>query len=186
LLESKVRFFSYTISIFLASGMVNPIALSLLSKDPLILMLSHYSLFTSGAILGYFGFRGNVWRPIAYTGLIPPVLFHLPVLFVYSALYPTWTLADYTAMLLGGFLLGAGLKRMRILEKITIFVLYMIGDTLLAVLLVLGYPVYSPPLVQFSPFTTGQFYGVAYVMFLIMNSILFGVIGYVFKKFLSI
>jgi TctA family transporter len=74
---------------------------------------------------------------------------------------------------------------MRILEKITIFVLYMIGDTLLAVLLVLGYPVYSPPLVQFSPFTTGQFYGVAYVMFLIMNSVLFGVIGYVFKKLLS-
>ncbi|WP_252896619.1 DUF1404 family protein [Metallosphaera hakonensis] len=97
----------------------------------------------------------------------------------------SWTFVDYASMILGGLLLGGTLKQIGNVIKGALFVLYMIGDTTLGVLLILGYPVYSPPDVPFSPYTVSQLVEVSYLMFGIMNAILFGVLGYTLRKLLN-
>ncbi|MCY0859239.1 MAG: DUF1404 family protein [Sulfolobaceae archaeon] len=176
----KSKFFIY-IPILLLIATLNPLVLSYIRVTPVALMLAHYSLFASGLLLGYGLLKGSKFGLI---GVIPAIVFHYPELFVLSAINPFVTAIDFTFMFLGGLLLGSSLKAIGYWLKVTLFVLYMIGDTALAVLFVAYFPIYSPPAVPFSPYTTGEFVLLGYIMFAIMNGILAYVMVDILRKLL--
>ncbi|BCS92308.1 MAG: hypothetical protein MjAS7_0916 [Metallosphaera javensis (ex Sakai et al. 2022)] len=183
MLNSKSKLFYVVSSLVIIVITVNPFTLQALPRNPLVLMLSHYSLYFAGILAGLGLFRFN--KLLAIPAVIPPIMFHLPYFFVESGINLYWTFLDYSTMVAGGLLLGGTIRQMGKVMKGSLFVLYMIGDTTLAVLLILGFPVYSPPAVPFSPYSVGQLVDVSYLMFGIMNVILFGVIGYTLKKLLE-
>ncbi|MEM3346614.1 MAG: DUF1404 domain-containing protein [Metallosphaera sp.] len=180
-LKSKIFFLSSSFVIIVLT--VNPYTLSLLPRDPVVLMVSHYTLYLAGVIAGYSLFRFS--KLFVIPAVIPPIIFHLPYFFVESGINLGWTFIDYLSMVVGGVLLGGALRKAGTFTKALLFVLYMVGDTTLAVLLILGFPVYSPPVIQFSPYTPDQLVIVSYVMFGVMNVILFVVVGYTLRKLLS-
>lgn len=183
LLNSKSKVFYVMASVALIVLTVNPFTLEALPKNPLVLMASHYSLYFAGALAGLGLFRFN--KLLAIPAVIPPIIFHLPYFFVESGVSLPWTFLDYSLTVVGGILLGGSMRQMGKIMKGSLFVLYMIGDTTLAILLILGFPVYSSPTVPFSPYSTTQLVEVSYLMFGIMNAILFGVLGYTLKKLLE-
>ncbi|MEM0278899.1 DUF1404 family protein, partial [Metallosphaera sp.] len=54
-LKSKIFFLSFSFVIIVLT--VNPYTLSLLPRDPVVLMVSHYTLYLAGVIAGYSLFR---------------------------------------------------------------------------------------------------------------------------------
>ncbi|QKR01044.1 DUF1404 domain-containing protein [Metallosphaera tengchongensis] len=179
--KSKLPFLILSFLIVVIS--VNPITISFLPKNPLVLMASHYALYFAGILAGASLLRLN--KAFVIPAVVPPIIFHFPFFFVQSGINLAWTFTDYSTMVVGGVLLGAALRSAGKLIKSSLFVLYMVGDTTLAILLVLGFPVYSPPSVIFSPYSVSQFYDVSYFMFGVMNLILFVVLGYTLRKLLN-
>lgn len=167
-LKRKSVFFYISFVLLLLS--LNPVTLSYIKVDPIPLMLAHYSIFASGTLIGYMFIESS--RKLGLVGVLPAIIFHYPTLFALSAIQPTITFLDFSSICIGGMLIGASLKAIGYWGRFTLFALYMIGDTALAVIFVAGYPIYSEPSVPFSPYQTGEFVTLGYIMFLIMNVIL--------------
>ncbi|BCU66730.1 hypothetical protein HS7_01670 [Sulfolobales archaeon HS-7] len=143
-------------------------------------MASHYLTFSAGITLSFYYIKLNKY--IGLIGVVPAIVFHLPYFFCLSAAHSSWTYTDFTLMFMGGLLLGSSIRDFSNSMRISLFILYMIGDTLLAVLFVIGSPLYSSQVIPFSPYSPGQFLDTGILMFGVMNTILAYILIYFFRK----
>lgn len=165
-------------SIILVLAFVNPFVENIMFENEGVFMASHYALAIAGGLLGYYFFSKKSY--LAYLGSLVIVIWHLPPLFVLGGGILAFRALDEISLFLGGFLIGTAEKQMRLIEKLLLFVLWMIGDTTLAVVLVIQYPFYTSPPLPFSPYPATQEPITGYVMIISMTAIL----GFlVFKAF---
>ncbi|BCU71009.1 DUF1404 domain-containing protein [Stygiolobus caldivivus] len=166
------------VSIILTLAFINPIVEELMFSEEPVFMASHYALVFAGALVGYYYWGKNIRLSLlGYLGAVLVVVWHLPQLFVLGGAEVPFRALDELSLFLGGALLGIGVRNMRLIEKLLLLVLWMIGDTTLAVVLIISYPFYTiPP----SPYTLSQEPLTGYVMVIAMTFVL----GYlVFKGF---
>ncbi|BFH72351.1 DUF1404 domain-containing protein [Sulfurisphaera javensis] len=164
--------------IVLILAFVNPLVEEIMFNQEGVFMASHYALAIAGGLLGYYYFSGKNY--FAYLGSLLIVLWHLPPLFVLGGGVLLFRILDEISILAGGFLIGIAVRQMKLIEKILLFVLWMLGDTTLAVVLVIQYPFYTSPPLSYSPYPAYEEPITGYVMIIAMTAIL----GYlVFKAF---
>lgn len=161
-----------------------PQTLAYIPYSPLVLMMTHYSLFTSGFILSYLYLRFNKW--IGLLGILPVVTFHLPYFFSLSGAFLSWTFLDYASMFLSGVLIAQSVRGFSRKANAALFILYMIGDTVLSILFILGYPAYTSEEIPFSPYSPGQLVDTGIAMLIIMNAVMAYVLIYFLKRILGV
>jgi hypothetical protein len=166
------------ISLVLALSFINPFTEEVMFSEEPVYMASHYALAFAGAILGYYYFSPFSRNFYSYIGSLLIVLWHLPTFFTLGGGDPLFRALDEISIITGGFLIGVGAHKMKLIEKILLLVLWMLGDTTLAVVLVISYPFYLPP-----PYPLSQEPITGYVMVIAMT----GVLGFiVYKGFKSL
>jgi hypothetical protein len=160
-----VRLAKILVAIALVGLFVNPWAQSLMYTDPLPYMLSHYALYTSGMLLGTYLRR--IPRYVAPLGALPPVVWHLPSMFTLGGVDGSFRLLDHLTMFSGGLLMGSYVSSSGAVTKVILFALYMVGDTYLAIVFLLGGAAYTVD----SPYSPGQFSTLGLAMLILMNII---------------
>ncbi|MCG2887966.1 MAG: DUF1404 domain-containing protein [Sulfolobales archaeon] len=169
-------------SIVFALAVVNPFVEALYIDSPTPLMVSHYALAFGGGLIGYYYFRARK-SFLAYLGSLIIVVWHYPDLYVLSAVDLLFRAADSLTVFVAGFLIGASVHSMRYVEKLALLILWLIGDTTLAVALLASYPFYSNPPVPYSPWTPGSEQLTGFVMMAIMMGILGFILFKAFRQF---
>ncbi|QKR00895.1 DUF1404 domain-containing protein [Metallosphaera tengchongensis] len=158
------------VSLLLIALFVNPLVESLQSVNPIVFMLDHYAMFLSGSLLGYRYFKGSV---LTFSlGSFLAVFWHVPLFFDLAGSYISYRLICEATLVLGGVLAGSYIPRMNLTTKVTSLALYMLGDSLLSIFFILGYPQYSSqdfPLLSWGP---SQLPAVGITMFVVMNLVL--------------
>lgn len=170
------------ISILLLALALNPLTEGQEYLSPLPYMLSHYAVVASGILLGYNYLKGNYYK--LAVGVVPVVLWHLPFYFALGASSPSWRIVLEVSIFLGGVLIGSSLKQVGRWVKVSLFVLYMLGDTVLSILFILESPLYSDVDYSFSPYSPPSLPTTGIAMVVVMNVVLAIVIYLAFKDIL--
>lgn len=170
------------ISIFLLVLSVNPLTEEAEFYSPLPYMLSHYALVSSGVLLGYSYLKGNKYNLLL--GILPVVLWHLPYYFALGASSLGWRIVLELSIFLGGILIGSSLGVTPKWGKVALFVLYMLGDTVLSILFILESPSYTNLFYPFSPYSPSTLPTTGIAMVVVMNVVLAVVIYLAFKDIL--
>lgn len=154
----------------LVASFINPFTERIEFASPLVFMFSHYALFAAGLILGYtlLGLRKWVW----VAGVVVAVFWHLPGPFALSAGLPSFRAVEEVTMLLGGLLMGSNIKTMKQVTKLTLTVLWVVGDTALSVLFIGEPTLYSHSKIAYSPYRPSAFPITGVAMVLWMNAVL--------------
>ncbi|BCS92383.1 DUF1404 domain-containing protein [Metallosphaera javensis (ex Sakai et al. 2022)] len=173
----------FGLALVLAVTGLNPVTESAEFHSATVYMLSHYVVVASGFIFGYTILRSD-WK-FAVIGVIPVVFWHLPLPFSLGAGVLKFRILLDTSLFLGGFLLGSSIRSLPQWSKITLFALYMLGDTLLSILLLIGSPEYSNKVYPFSPYTPESLPLAGISMIIVMNVILATVIYIAFRSVLK-
>ncbi|AWR99110.1 DUF1404 domain-containing protein [Metallosphaera hakonensis] len=169
-------------SLILIIVSVNPFTEKLEFSSPVIYMLSHYALVSSGFILGHAILKTKwYFMPV---GLTPIAFWHLPLPFALGATYIGLRIVLEITIFLGGFLAGSSIWALPQWGKISLFILYMIGDTALSILFIVESPLYSNRLYPFSPYPPSSLPLAGIAMIVVMNLILATVIYVMFKNLL--
>lgn len=169
-------------SIIMIVLVINPIVEPYYFTNPTPLMASHYALALSGGLIGYYYFRMKKSFP-AYIGSAIILAWHDPTLYVMSSIYYPYRALDAITVFLSGFLIGASVHSMRYAEKLALLVLWLIGDSTLAVALLVAYPFYSNPPIAFAPWSPASEQLTGFVMMAIMMGILGFILFKSFKQF---
>lgn len=148
---------------------INPITESLEPSYEALYMAIHYVLYIGGFLLGYKAFRGSAIYLIP--GIIIPVFWHIPLFFNIAASNLYIRLIEDLSLFLGGLLAGSTMQSLNNAVKIILFVLWMAGDSVLSVLLIVGWPPYSNQVYPFSPFAISEELPTGLTMFGIMTVI---------------
>ncbi len=104
-------------------------------------------------------------------GIALPVLWHVPLFFALAGAYLPWRIANDLTLFLGGISAGMTVYKMSNVLKVLLFVLWMSGDSVLSVVLIVGLPAYSNRAYPFSPFPVSQEPVTGLVMFGIMTAV---------------
>jgi len=166
--------------IILILAFVNPVVEEIMFNQEGVFMASHYALAFAGGLIGYYYFSGKNY--LAYIGALLILLWHVPELFVLGGGTALFRALDEISLFAGGFLIGTAVQSMKLIEKILLFVLWMLGDTTLAVVLVITYPFYTSPPLSFSPYPANEEPITGYVMIIAMTIILGFLIFKAFKN----
>ncbi|TRM95892.1 hypothetical protein DJ527_13155, partial [Sulfolobus sp. F1] len=129
------------LSVALIVIFVNPVMEVLQGINPIIYMLDHYALYLAGLIFGSKFFKGSIHTLIL--GVIPAIFWHYPLFFDLAGASITFRLLCEATLFLGGLLAGSFIPVASLRSKVILFALYMLGDTLLSIFFILGYPQYS-------------------------------------------
>ncbi|QKQ99184.1 DUF1404 domain-containing protein [Metallosphaera tengchongensis] len=156
------------IALILLIFSINPYTeLKEFSLEPLF-MATHYLLFISGFLLmerrtlpGYL-----VSLSIALVGL-----WHVPLLYALAASSPAYRAMNDLSLFSAGILGGGATSRLSTAVKLFLFILWMSADSVLSVILIVGWPPYSDEVYPFSPFSINQELSTGLVMFGIMTVI---------------
>lgn len=170
------------LGLILAVVGLNPATEELEFHSATAYMLSHYAVVSSGSILGYLLLR-NDWK-FSVIGVVPVIFWHLPLPFSLGAGILEFRVLLDVSLLLGGFLLGSSIHALPQWSKISLFALYMLGDTVLSILLVIGSPEYSNKVYPFSPYSPESLPLAGIFMIVAMNVILATVIYLAFRSVL--
>jgi hypothetical protein len=154
----------------LAIVFINPFTEGVEFTSPLVFMFSHYALFAAGLILGYTLF--SVERRVWVIGAIVAVIWHIPQPFALSAGLQSFRAIEEATMILGGLLMGSNIKTMRQITKLTLTVLWLVGDTTLSVLFIGKPTLYSHSSIAYSPYQPSGFPITGVAMVLWMNAVL--------------
>ncbi|MEM0113910.1 MAG: DUF1404 domain-containing protein [Metallosphaera sp.] len=159
---------------------INPFVENLQSVNPVVFMLDHYAMFFAGSIIGYKMFKGSI---LALTlGSFVAVFWHIPLTFALAASDLPIRLICEVTLFLGGILAGSYIPRMSLAVKVTSLALYMLGDTFLSILFIIGSPEYSNvdfPYLKWGPSSLPL---VGVTMFVVMNLVLVYVIVRVMRN----
>ncbi|BCS92609.1 hypothetical protein L3N51_02427 [Metallosphaera sp. J1] len=149
---------------------LNPVTEGLQFSNPVVFMLDHYAMFFAGSVIGYKMFRGSLASLVM--GAIIAVFWHFPLPFDLAATNIAIRLICEATLFLGGILAGSYIPKMSLTVKITSLALYMLGDTFLSILFIIGNPLYTNvdfPSMQWGPSSLPL---VGIVMFVVMNLVL--------------
>lgn len=161
---------------------INPITEALDSKYEALYMAMHYVLYTGGFILGYVGFRGS--KVYLIPGIVIPVFWHIPYFYNLGGAYLSVRIIEDISLYLGGLVMGSTIHGLNNATKTILFVLWMMGDSVLSVLLIAGWPPYSNQVYPFSPFSVEDGFWTGIVMFVIMTVIfVYIIIGFIRTMF---
>ena len=164
----------------LVFAFVNPFVEEIMFNQEGVYMASHYALALAGGLIGYYYFSGRNY--FAYIGSLLIVIWHIPQLFVLGGGIALFRALDEISIFAGGFLIGTAVRDMKLVEKILLFVLWMLGDTTLAVILVISYPFYTSPPLPYSPYPSSEEPITGYVMVVAMTAILAFLLFKAFKN----
>lgn len=159
--------------LFLIVG-INPITEALEPKYEMLYMAMHYVLYIGGFLLGYKVFKGSAFYLIP--GIIIPIFWHIPFFFNLGGAYIDIRIVEDLSLYIGGFLTGLTLEDLNNVIKIFLFILWMAGDTVLSVILIVGWPPYSNQVYPFSPFNISEQLYTGLIMFGIMTIVFIYVI----------
>jgi hypothetical protein len=133
-------------------------------------MLDHYALYAAGVIIGYKMFKGSIYS--FFIGIIPAVFWHLPYFFALAAAFIEFRALCELTLFIGGVLAGSYIYKMSLTVRIISLAVYMLGDTLLSIFFILGYPQYSNAVYPFLSWSSGELPAVGIAMLIVMNLIL--------------
>lgn len=162
---------------------VNPYVENLMYYDPLLYMLSHYSIFAAGIILGYKFLRANQFY--FYLGILPAAFWHLPYPFLLGASFLNFRILSEITLFLGGISVGSSLKAVTFRIKIAFLTLWMFADTYLSVIFILGNDDYTSLAYSFSKYLPEQLPIVGIAMLILMNVIIAYVIYIYIRGYLK-
>jgi len=168
------------LSIILLIITLNPFVEELGFSNVIPYMLSHYSLFSAGALLGY---KRRSFMSSIYSILVSCIivsLLHYPTLFYLGGTNLYFRILDNILLVLSGFLVGSSLELISSTLKFLLLGLWMLGDTYLSVIF-MGFP---EAYVK-GPYTPEQYYTLGIIMFVIMNAVAVYLIILYFNKLLS-
>ncbi|WP_216604200.1 DUF1404 domain-containing protein [Acidianus sp. RZ1] len=132
-------------------------------------MAMHYVLFIAGFILGYKIFKGS--GLFILLGIASAVFWHTPLFFNLGGAVLWIRIIEDSSLFFGGMFAGLSISSLNNAVKVLLFVLWMAGDSVLSVILIVGWPPYSNEVYPFSPFSEGQELLTGLVMFGIMTVI---------------
>jgi len=163
--------------LILIAASVNPWVEYLMYRDPVPYMLSHYALYVAGFIVG----NRYLYMPtyLIPLGVLPLVMWHTPTLFILGGTVALFRVIDHVTMFLGGIVAGSCTRGLSVMAKIILFALYMLGDTYLAIIYLLGGEAYASP---YSPYEAGDFLTLGLTMLIIMNIITAYVVFSILRK----
>jgi|BEDMetMinimDraft_2_1075160.scaffolds.fasta_scaffold33561_1 Protein of unknown function (DUF1404). len=178
-----IRFKRYTadflVAVLFIVIFVNPYVENLMYYDPLLYMLSHYSIYAAGLILGYRFLKTN--QIYFYLGIVPAAIWHLPYPFILGASNFYYRLLSEVTLFFGGISTGSSINSVSFKTKITFLTLWMVGDTYLSILFLLGTKEYTKLVYNFSYYLPQQLPIVGISMLILMNLVIAYVI-YVYVK----
>ncbi|WP_338604363.1 DUF1404 domain-containing protein [Sulfolobus tengchongensis] len=177
--DQKITLKPLILPIILLVIAINPFVESIEFYEPAVYMISHYLVYFSGIYIGYRYFKGDLISLIL--GLIPPIIWHLPYFFALGAAFITFRAILEITLLVGGILAGSTIKYMKFYLKVTLFALWMLGDTALAIIFIVSLPIYSNLDFKFSPYSPSSLPLAGVSMFIAMNVFL----GYVLAKYIK-
>ncbi|AAK42781.1 DUF1404 domain-containing protein [Saccharolobus solfataricus] len=177
--DEKITFRPLVLPIVLLAIAVNPFTEGLEFYSPAIYMISHYLVYFSGIFVGYKYFKGDIISLIL--GLIPPILWHLPYFFAIGAAFITYRAILEITLLTGGILVGSSIRYVKFYLKVTLFALWMLGDSALAIIFIVSSPLYSNIVYKFSPYSPSTLPIAGVAMFIAMNVFL----GYVIARYIK-
>jgi hypothetical protein len=148
---------------------VNPYTEIMEFKYQWLFMTTHYLLYIAGFVLSYKIMRGSILYLIP--GIILPVFWHLPQFFALAGAYIIWRILNDSTLFIGGMFAGMTITKLSNAIKVLLLVLWMSGDSVLSVILIVGWPPYSNQVYPFSPFPVSQEIYTGIVMFGIMTAI---------------
>lgn len=183
-LRPKSLIKSLILPVILIILFINPYVEGLMSKDPTPYMMSHYALYASGIILGYYFMRAP--RKIGFLGIVPAIAWHIPLLFALGASDPLFRFIDFMTLILGGFLLGSIISYLSLTTRIALFALWMTGDTYLSILFLINSPDYSNLSIPYSPYSPSQFSTLGIIMLLVMNLLAVYIVFIMLRKYMEL
>ncbi|QKR00270.1 DUF1404 domain-containing protein [Metallosphaera tengchongensis] len=161
---------------------VNPITEELEFRVALVYMLSHYSLVSSGFLIGFALLRSSWYNLIV--GAVPIAFWHLPFPFALGASFLLFRVMTDVSLFLGGLLVGSTIHSVPQWVKITLLSLYMLGDTVLSVIFIIADPLYSQKDFHFLLYPPSSLPIVGVAMILVMNVVVAIVVYLSFKSIL--
>jgi hypothetical protein len=183
ILRDKLTKKSLIIPVLFLIVAVNPVTELLEPRYEALYMAMHYVLYIGGFVLGYIGFRGS--KIYLIPGIIIPVFWHIPYFFNLGGAYLCLRIVEDLSLYLGGLVMGSTIHELNNAIKAILFVLWMMGDSVLSVILIVGWPPYSNQVYPFSPFSISEEFWTGLIMFGIMTVIfiyiILGFIRTVFK-----
>ncbi|MEM0173273.1 MAG: DUF1404 family protein [Sulfolobaceae archaeon] len=168
-----------TFILILVFSFTNPWVEDLMFYKPYIFMTSHYSLIFSGILTGSWFFKGNKFLIIL--GIIPIILWHIPLPWFLSSINYFYRILSEITLWLGGLLVGISIKELKLVFKIVLLALWMLGDTGLSILFLVGNNSYLTPY-----YNLGDLQITGAVMFVLMNLFLIYILAIWFKKYFQI
>jgi len=166
-------------SIVLLLTVVNPLVENIEFYSPVAYMIAHYIVYFSGIYIGYKYFKSNLI--ILIIGLIPAILWHIPYFFALGAAFVIYRIILEITLFLGGLFVGSAIKYIKFYLKITLFALWMLGDSALAIIFIVSDPIYSNVDYRFSPYPLSSLPLAGVAMFIVMNIFL----AYVLSKYIK-
>nr|WP_252973143.1 DUF1404 domain-containing protein [Saccharolobus solfataricus] len=153
--------------IFLIAISVNPFTEEYMFVNPIPYMLAHYSLFGAGILISYYLVKRKIVdKHIGFpVGASIAFLWHYPFFFNLGAEILSVRLIEEITLLVGGLIIGSSLKELNRSFKVLLLALWMIGDSLLSLILMISPSLYTT---LYAPKEL-EYLGI--IMFLMMNLI---------------
>lgn len=153
-LKDKLTLKNLAIPILFLVISINPITEILEPKYQILYMATHYITYIGGFLFGYKAFRGSPLYLLLGIGI--PIFWHIPLFFNLGAALIEIRLIEDLSLFLGGFMAGLTMEKLNNAVKIALFILWMAGDSVLSVILIVGWPPYTNQVYTFSPFDISQ------------------------------
>ena len=135
--------------------------------EPLF-MASHYALFIGGFLLT----MGRKYsRLLVVPAIFLVVFWHVPYFYALAGGSAIYRIINDLSLLLAGILAGGSSSSHSFPMKLLLFVGWMGADSVLSVILIVGWPPYSNQVYPFSPFSVGQEIVTGLTMFGIMTTV---------------
>ncbi len=165
-LKDQVNIKNLSLPIILLLIAVNPFTEIMEFKYEWLFMLSHYLLYISGFIIAYKTLRGGALYVLP--SIVIVAFWHIPLFFNLAGAYVGWRIGNDMTLFLAGILGGLSVNKFSYALKIFLLILWMSADSVLAVLLLVEFPLYSNAVYTFSPYSPAQEILTGIVMFVIM------------------
>ncbi|AOL15405.1 hypothetical protein BFU36_00135 [Sulfolobus sp. A20] len=166
LLKDQVNIKNLSLPIILLILAVNPYTEIMEFKYEWLFMLSHYLLYISGFIIAYKILRGEILYVLP--SIVIATFWHIPLFFNLASAYVDWRIGNDVTLFLAGILGGLSVNKFSYALKVFLLILWMSADSVLAVLFLVEFPLYSNAAYTFSPYAPTQEILTGIVMFTVM------------------
>ncbi|BBG24776.1 hypothetical protein IC006_2110 [Sulfuracidifex tepidarius] len=164
--RDQMKISNFIAPVVLIGLAVNPFTETVEFHQEFVFMLSHYALFIGGFLLAY-----KILKLPSYAilgGAFLAVFWHVPYFFALAGAFPVFRALNDTTLIIGGILAGGSLHALNNGIRLSLLIAWMGADSVLAIILLAGWPPYSNLVYPFSPFSEPQEFLTGLSMFFIM------------------